>query len=144
MRNKTIGILVLMMFLIVGCGSEQAGDPQSAAVEDYSSLVAALESTGATVESGDPVLQPFFTPDGQTIALNGQAVQLFEYATAAEAETEADLVSADGSSVGTSIMAWIDTPHFYQSGRLIVLYIGNDAATLTLLESVLSPQFAGG
>jgi uncharacterized protein YcfL len=56
-RNKTIGILVLMMFLIVGCSRQPAGDSQSgAAVEDYASLIAALESAGATVESGDPVL----------------------------------------------------------------------------------------
>lgn len=145
MRNLVIGTLVFMMFLFVGCGSEPAGDSQpGAAVEDYASLVAALESAGAAVESGDPVLQPFFTPEGQIITVNGQAVQLFEYATAAEAAAEAELVSADGSSVGTSIMAWIDTPHFYQGGRLIVLYIGSDAAALSLLESVLGPQFAGG
>jgi hypothetical protein len=34
-------------------------------------------------------------------------------------------------------------PHFYRSGRLIVLYVRDDAAVLLALESVLGTQFAG-
>lgn len=36
------------------------------------------------------------------------------------------------------------TPHFYRSGNVIALYVGDDAATLAALERALGPQFAGG
>ena len=57
---------------------------------------------------------------------------------------EAELVASDGSSVGTSMMAWIATPHFYINGMLIVLYVGDSSETIGLLEDALGPQFAGG
>jgi hypothetical protein len=35
---------------------------------------------------------------------------------------------------------WIATPNFYQCGQLIVLYLGDNAGTLVLLEGVLGNQ----
>jgi hypothetical protein len=54
------------------------------------------------------------------------------------------LVSADGGSVGTSSMSWMATPHFYQAGKLLVLYVGDNAVVADMLESALGSQFAGG
>ena len=42
------------------------------------------------------------------------------------------------------MITWIDTPHFYKAGKIIVLYIGSDATVLDLLKGALGPQFAGG
>ena len=39
---------------------------------------------------------------------------------------------------------WMATPHFFKSGKLIVLYLGDDVAVMTLLTGLLGPQFAGG
>jgi hypothetical protein len=58
-------------------------------------------------------------------------------------EAEASQVAPDDGSIGTSMVTWIDSPHFYKTGHIIVLYVGNDAATLELLEQVIGPQFAG-
>jgi len=58
-------------------------------------------------------------------------------------ESEASQVAPDGGSIGTSMMMWMDDPHFYKVGRIIVLYIGSDEQTLTLLQSVMGTQFAG-
>jgi hypothetical protein len=113
-------------------------------VTDYDNLVESLQDAGATVEPSGSVNQPFFTPQGQVIAVDGQDVQVFEYDTVADADAEADLVSPDGSSVGTSIMTWVATPHFYKSGRLIVLYVGDLSDTIGILEGALGPQFSGG
>ncbi len=55
----------------------------------------------------------------------------------------ADTVSADGSSIGTTMMTWVATPHFYKAGKLIGLYVGDDSNVLGILEEVLGPQFAG-
>ena len=36
------------------------------------------------------------------------------------------------------------TPHFYNNGKLIALYVGDHNDTIELLDGVLGPQFAGG
>jgi len=111
---------------------------------DYDSFLANLKSTRISVETGERVSQPFFTPQGQIIKLNGEDVQVFEYVSKEEAFQEVMQVSADGSSVGTTMITWIDSPHFYQSGKIIVLYIGNTPEMVEILIEVLGPQFAGG
>jgi hypothetical protein len=60
------------------------------------------------------------------------------------AQADAQTVAPGGGSVGTSTAAWLDTPHFYQSANLIVLYVGSDPSTLAVLEAVMGIQFAGG
>lgn len=112
-------------------------------VEDQASFVAALESAGATVETGEPVTQPFFSPEGSMIKINGADVQVFEYDSAEAMENEASQVAPDGGSIGTSMVNWMDTPHFYKADRIIVLHVGSDETILSLLESVIGPQFAG-
>ncbi|MFQ5796181.1 MAG: hypothetical protein ACE5JP_14185 [Candidatus Bipolaricaulia bacterium] len=111
---------------------------------DSVSLIDHLRAAGATVEPTGEVSQPFFSAKGQVITVNGDNVQVFEYADTAAANAEATLVSPDGGSVGTNIMAWVATPHFYKTGRLIVLYVGDHPAVINVLETVLGPQFAGG
>ena len=137
--------LLIVLLLLVACNDQQ----QTVEIEgdsaiDLDTLVNRLEAAGATVEMTGTVSQPFFTPEGQVITVNGQDVQVFEYENEADAKAEADLVSPDGGSVGTSMMSWIATPHFYNNGKLIVLYVGDDIDTITFLEAVLGTQFARG
>lgn len=70
-------------------------------------------------------------------------MQVFEYADEEAATAEAELVAPDGGSVGTTMITWVATPHFFRQGRLIVLYIGDGEAALEALEAALGPQFAG-
>ena len=58
-------------------------------------------------------------------------------------ENEASQVAPDGGSIGTSMVSWMDAPHFYKTGRIIALYVGSDQTILDLLEKVMGPQFAG-
>jgi hypothetical protein len=51
---------------------------------------------------------------------------------------------ADGSPVGTTMITRIDTPHFYQSGKIIVLYVGNNPEVIEILTELLGPKFVGG
>jgi len=117
--------------------------PEPVIVEDRASLIAALEALGATVEVGEPITQAFFSPEGSIIKVNGADVQVFEYENAEAMENEASQVAPDGGSIGTSMVTWMDTPHFYEAGRIIVLYVGSDETILDLLENVMGPQFAG-
>jgi hypothetical protein len=136
--------LLLVAILAAACGSQApAVGSHGGSATDYVSFVDALRVRSVTVEPKGDVSQPFFSVKGQLIQANGQDVQVFEYTDEAAADADAKLVSPDGSSVGTTMVSWVDSPHFYQTGRLIVLYIGGDAATMDLLEMVLGPQFVG-
>jgi len=148
MKSKLIltGAMVAILMLGAygaGCSSEKPPVSHGELVTDYLTLIDNLRTAGATVEPTGEVTQPFFSVTGNIIVVNGDDVQAFEYADVAAAEAEAALVSSDGSAVGTSMIGWVATPHFYKAGRLIVLYVGDSEAVTDVLESVLGQQFAG-
>jgi hypothetical protein len=103
-------------------------------VEDTASLIAALPTAGTTVEVAESVSQAFFSPEGDILKVNGADVQVFEYESPEAMENKASQVAPDGRSIGTSMVAWVHTPHFYKADRIIVLYIGSDQTILSLLE----------
>lgn len=148
-------VLIAGSMLVAACGSNEVADrgttepPAAVSAElDASGLVDLLVIGGATVEPAGTFTGVALTGSPQLIRVNGVDVQLYEYADAAAAATEAAYVSPDAGtiSVGNAAYApgWIGTPHFYLAGRLIVQYIGDDATVITLFESLLGPQFAGG
>jgi hypothetical protein len=107
-------------------------------------LITRLRAQKARVAmTSERVKQPFFSPLGRLVNIEGQAVQVFEYAHLERAEKEAMLVSADGMTIGGSKPFWMAPPHFFKSGRLIVIYAGTEPAILKLLRGVLGEQFAG-
>jgi hypothetical protein len=140
--SLTINFLFLAL-IAVACGSQAVTEASPGAVEDQASLIERLRSAGATVEVGDPVEQIFFTVEGQIIKVNGSDVQVFEYESADTMQADAAQVAPDGGSIGTSMVTWVAAPNFYQAGRILVLYVGDDPAILELLEGALGPQFAG-
>jgi hypothetical protein len=150
MKLTILSVLLLMFGVFLGaCGGAPAASasnasPEPAAVEDQASLIAALEAAGATVDVGEPISQPFFSAEGNIIKVNGADVQVFAYENAEEMELESSQIAPDGSSNATTMITWVDTPHFYKTGRIIALYIGSDEAVLSLLEKTMGAQFAGG
>jgi hypothetical protein len=150
MKVRIVSVLAMVLGLLLSaCGSAphasaSNASPEPREVEDQASLVAALEAAGATVETGDPISQPFFSVQGNILKVNGADVQVFEYESSEAMELESSQIAPDGSSSATTMITWIDTPHFYKAGKIIVLYIGSDATVLDLLEAALGQQFAGG
>jgi hypothetical protein len=147
MHYKTLSVLLLVcVFTVSGCGTAAtpASTTQPAVVEDQASFLAALRASNIIVKTGESITQDFFSPDGHIITINGQDVQVFEYESAEAMENEASKVAPDGGSVGTSMMSWMDAPHFYKAGRILVLYVGSDKSILDVLEKAIGRQFAGG
>ncbi len=136
-------VLVLAIVGLAGCVSKEPPVSHGGPVTDYVSLIDNLRQAGATVEPAGELTQPFFSVNSRVIVVNGGDVQVFEYADAAAAEAEAALVSPDGFSVGTSMIGWVASPHFYRVEKLIVLYIGDSEAVTDVLKSVLGQQFTG-
>jgi hypothetical protein len=157
MKYRILPVLLLVFALMMsGCGNASTPVSPTAStepaitettepviVEDQASLIAALQAAGATVETGEPISQVFFSPEGSIIKVNGADGQVFEYESVEAMENEAAQVAPDGGSIGTSMVTWMDTPHFYKAGHIIVLYVGSDESVLSLLENALGPQFAG-
>lgn len=150
MKRSVQFLLVLtLLFAISSCGTASTppsttstSEPSSAL--DQAGLLAALKAAGVTPEIGDPITQEFFQVEGRLINLDqNEGFQVFEYKTAQEMEADAAKVAPDGGSVGTSMMNWIMPPHFFKSGRILVLYLGDNQTTLGLLEKILGKQFAG-
>jgi hypothetical protein len=110
--------------------------------------MAALEAQGFTVEEGDMLEQDFFAVAPQIIKVNGEDVQVFEFEAEADAEAAAASISGAGSIItmpdGSVIQVdWMSAPHWFQSGRLVVLYVGNTADILDALAAVLGPELFG-
>jgi hypothetical protein len=146
MKLSLLPILLLMFaYVLSACGQNSTSSPskESSVVEDQASLLAALQAEGASVDTADTITQDFFSVEGQIVRVDGTDIQVFEYENAEAMENDASQVAPDGGSIGTYMVTWLDAPHFYKAGRLIVLYLGNDQTILGLLNKVLGPQFAG-
>lgn len=115
----------------------------TSAVTDRASLVAALKAAGLTVSDGDKIEQPFLSVAGQTLKVNGQTMQSFEYADSSALAQDAAKISPDGQ-IATMMITWVEQPHFYKAGRLLVIYPGSDQAVLSALGTVLGSPFANG
>jgi hypothetical protein len=113
---------------------------------DKTSLLAALRGMGFTVSSAGVVRQPFLAPVGEGFAINHVArdtIQVFEYPDAAAATRDTAKIRPDGSIPGLAI-DWIDQPHFYRAGRVVVIYPGTTAKVLAALQAVVGKPFAVG
>lgn len=160
-QAQVIGALVaLAMFMLAACAPQAtpaaaptvappvaATQPPAVShgghVETYTDVGDALRAEGVTVEPAGTIEQPFFPVQGQIIRVNGQDVQVFEFSDEAAAEAAAATVGSSGSAIGTTMVDWVEPPHFFRAGRVIVLYVGSDMAVLDALNAALGPQFAG-
>jgi hypothetical protein len=146
MFKKLFFILMAITIFLVSCANSPEVDnaETTSFSTTYAALVAALRTNGATVETLSPISQPFFEPEGQVIKIDGQEVQVFEFAEGNAASLAATTISSNGDSIGTTTLSWLATPHFFKSGNIIVLYVGDVNTVVMSLEAVLGSQIAGG
>jgi hypothetical protein len=111
-------------------------------VMDRASLIDALRARGLNVQTAGEVQQPFFEVSGTTLKVAGADVQVFEFADAAAAKQAMSAIGPDGNPP-TMIIDWVAPPHFYQAGKIIALYIGDDTAIIEALTKTLGAQAAG-
>jgi hypothetical protein len=155
MQSKLIAILLLSASLIPGQSNRHrhsvnavkrhSSKPTRArASTEYLRLINRLRSAGATVKLTDErVRQPFFSVSGKIFSINEEGVQVFEYASASAAEDQAKRVTPDGMTIGTSKPSWMAPPHFFMSGKSILLYVGTTESILKVLQASFGRQFAG-
>ncbi len=143
-----LGLLFCMTLVVFACeiGLGQAATVVAADSEKIDTggseeVLAALRGAGGIVRpAGEPAGQfdePFFRTVGRVVEVDGAQVMMFEYRNQRDRERESELISADGSSVGSTHITWTDQPNFWASGRVIVQYLGSDRAVLSLLHNAL-------
>jgi hypothetical protein len=148
MRSRIWNAVLLLAVLLVACApqGQQVDTPAPTSPppgsgggesDGYAGLLDALSDEGVRADSAGEIEQPFFSVIGQSIEIGDALVQVFEYADEAARGAESALISPDGSSVGSSMMTWVDRPSFWAQGRLIVLYVGSDQAIVDLLTGIL-------
>jgi hypothetical protein len=118
------------------------------AVQNTAALEQAMRDAGLNfVSEGDQQLE-YFVPPARIYAQGNDTLEVHTYPDADAAAVAASLVSPDGQIIRRAngepmAVAWLGSPHFYQSGPLLVVYVGTDPAILAALETALGPQFAG-
>ena len=146
-RAKRAGLAVWTM-------REAAPPARNEPPRDVEALVAALRRAGVTInplgsERGHHLFpgavgRYYGTPTGHLTA--------WEFATEADALRAAASVSRSGYEIRSESaivhVDWISPPHWFRSGRLLVLYVRgepvlDDGKTLAILRSVLGREFAG-
>lgn len=117
-----------------------------AAGQAYTALafLADLANAGAQVEAAPGrITKPYLAAPGMIARVNGQPVQLFEYADAAALAADVAGLAPNASSVDGVPLVWAAAPHFWRQGGLLALAVSNDEALVDLISRVLGPQFAG-
>jgi hypothetical protein len=121
--------------------------PAAPAVEPaYSALdlLADLAAQGARVEaSPGRITKPYLSVPGRIVQVDGQPVQVFQYADAAALAADVAGLAPSASSIDGVPLAWPAAPHFWRKGGLLALAVSNDQALVDLISSVMGPQFAG-
>ena len=149
---KRFSICIGFLFLAVGStgcsgdfseAKEVLAQSRGNTITGQTTLMSKLRATGASVAIVGEVDQPFLSVTGTMFKVQGEDVQVFEYSSATELEAQAKLISRDGTTVGTTKIHWIGSPHFFKQERVLVLYVGDDRNVLKSLEAVLGRQFAG-
>ncbi|MCH8910555.1 MAG: hypothetical protein IH867_07425 [Chloroflexi bacterium] len=132
----------------VGSQPGQNGSGDGSIIADSQALKITLESKGADVEIGGKSQHPrMFGLQWSELKVNGESLQIYEFAPGTSAEEASEGVSASGTSIvnpdgSVASPTWAAPPHFYLFGNSILLYNGIDAEIEALLGSV-SVQFAG-
>lgn len=121
-----------------------SGSPQ-AARDGVEGLVADLQNAGAKVSVGAAFKADPIARQGVTVCIGREEIRVYTYATPQERMAVASTINPnDATHVGASIVEWDGAPKFWQRDRILVLYLGRNAATTALLVSVLGSSFAHG
>ncbi|MDX1665046.1 MAG: hypothetical protein R3272_14740 [Candidatus Promineifilaceae bacterium] len=164
----SISLLGLLLALVLmGCsqlgGLEPAAEPEPTAepqameepetrVLDYEMLLNALQAADAPVEEvgaleGVDVQAPELfesATDAWDITIFDAPVSVFEFADEAAAQAAAETVNPTGTIIGNVTVDWVEPPHFYQAGRVIAVYAGEEQMVLDTLQMAMGEPFVVG
>ena len=101
-----------------------------------------LTARGAAAKVGSPFLADPIGGQGMTVCVGAETLQTYafiDHEAALAASTKID--RADPTRVDGGIVDWVGQPRFWLRDRIIVLYLGDDAATDAVVRGVLGQPF---
>ncbi len=119
---------------------------------DENTLIWKLRLAGMNVTPNGEIDSGMFSVKAHSLLVDGATLEVFVYNNVGEARNDSARISSDGYTVylpkignySREIkLGWISPPHFYQSGRIIVVYAGSNTKITQTLERVMGRQFAG-
>lgn len=149
---KLSTLFVLALTVLSACGEDE---PESrsrpaqvaGASMDYTQLLRRLEQEGLRVKPLGRARVDFLQESAYLARVENEELRVFEFASDADAAQAAGHVSPDGyeysTPTGGASVSWVAPPHFFRSGRTIVLYLGQQKSILQPLSELLGHEFAG-
>lgn len=124
--------------------------PPSSIQSGYDAARLSLEAKGAVVVNAGEEPGGTFNTSLTKVLINGEQVEIYDFASTADATAAAVTVSADGTII-TSIdgetppiaIDFLNRPHYFQQADVIIVYTGGDAEIIQLLRDVFGEEFAG-
>jgi hypothetical protein len=131
--RRLLLVAVVAMSALTGCG----------AVGGVEGLVAELRARGLPAEVGGAFDGTLLGGDGTTVCIGDQSVAVYAFRDPAAAAAAADTINRDDpSNIGNGLVEWIGPPRFWLRDRLIVNYVGDDAALDAALRAAFGLPFA--
>ena len=146
--------LVLIGLLVIACqpgaatpsGPPPTAGPSPTGVAVYpEQLIADLGAGGAETRIGQVFSADPFAAQGFVLCVGTEQVRMYVFPSIGDrVEAAAKIDPANPSNIGTAMVSWNGRPRFWQVDRLLLLYLGEDAATEALLRNLLGLPFASG
>jgi len=150
-RTNTLRLSAVVLAASIACSGSPAGPRDVPGVQPskrVGALIASLARQGVTAVPKEqmPRDSHCLSVGAVLLAADQENLYVFEYESAAAADTDVAAISPDGSTISGTGRAcsilWIGPPHFYSSDRLIVLYVGTNQHLIRTLDGLLGPPFA--
>ncbi|MBV1883564.1 MAG: M20/M25/M40 family metallo-hydrolase [Pseudomonadales bacterium] len=161
MFNKSLSLLciILVSSLLSNCGS----DGTTPINESETGVISIAPEVEGVIEDirdagGEVVyrgiassMRSTFGVDVYSISVGNDGISIMVYENNTDASLAVNGISSDGETItiqqddgSTFSITLSNTPHFYSSDNLIILYMGDTPEVTLILEQLYGQQFAGG
>ena len=128
-----------------GPSATPVSTPSPSAADGVDGLVAALDAAGVDAKADAVIATEPIGGVGATVCVGPETLRVYEFIDHEAALAASVKIDRDNpSQIGGAMITWAGKPRFWLRDRIIILYLGEDAATDATLRSVLGPPFAEG
>jgi hypothetical protein len=129
--------------LVVGTFFSSIGGGEWGSPVSHEAALERVRGAGASIQFVGDISVPFFHTAGRMLSVAGEGVQLYEYATRADAERDLDALSPRADTAGSLNLVWERPPHIYRFRNHVILYAGSNLEVLAALKRAFGGQVAG-
>lgn len=139
-----IGLIILLLIssMFISCSK----DEELVSTYSMDEFQDAMSDKGYDFEVQD-VEEDFLLTTRKRMTIDDTVIDIYLFNNDKAMEKEAAYIDSDGYGYDNGIrrlkVSWINAPHFYKKGSLIIQYVGEEKNIMSSLEDILGQQFAG-